>query len=497
MRSTIVDYFKEHIKSRHFVYEIETGRRLSFRAVYEKAFGQTGFFHHAEQKVIAVILPNSISYITTFLSVLMTGNIFNPLPYFVEIQELDKIFQYIDPHCIITDRKDIFEKYQGRFCVMHPSDSVNPSLGNDQVVDVNMPACLYYSSGTTGDPKGILYSHRNMISLISSIIRGFKFTSLDRQLALLPFGHTASINYNILPALMVGCDLYISKGFEHLRSNFFAVLAKYSITYTEIVPTILFMLCKLNFDLSSHDLRQLRFIGCGSSTLPLGAQKEFIEKYGIQVANLYGLSETGPSHIDNPTEEDWQPGSIGVPLDVNECKIASDGEILIKGDNVFVGYYNNEEAYHNAVKDGWFHTGDFGAEQNGKFYFLDRKKDLIIKGGINITPSEVEEVIYRHPNVLECVVVGRGNPLFGEEIVAVVVPKIKTDLSESGLVVEILRLCKNNLSNYKIPVRILIWDELPKTYSNKILRRKVRDFINAKQEVVTGETPWHQKQLPV
>ena len=204
---------------------------------------------------------------------------------------------------------------------------------------------------------------------------------------------------------------------------------------------------------------------------------EFIENYGIKVANLYGLSETGPSHIDDPRELGWKPGSIGYPLDVNNCKISEDGEILLKGDNVFVSYYQNKKFYNEVVKNGWFHTGDLGEKKNGKFYFTDRKKDLIIKGGINIVPMEVEEAIYLNPYVAECVVVGRYSKIHGEEIVAVVV-LTKEAPTNAKLDQEIKDSCKKQLSSYKVPNKVLFWKSLPKTASKKLIRRKVREEVN-------------------
>jgi acyl-CoA synthetase (AMP-forming)/AMP-acid ligase II/fructose-1,6-bisphosphatase/inositol monophosphatase family enzyme len=479
---TIVDCFKKVASTPKVMREVETGKELAFQQVWDNALARRSDFYGQDQKIVMVILPNSIVYIEYLLAVIATNNIFNPSPYFVSLQEFGKILEYVDPFCVVTDRADIVEKYKGRVKIIDPSAPlINIDQSQDKGIDENSPAALYYSSGTTGNPKGVLYSHKNMVSLIASINRGFRFTADDNQFAFLPFGHTASINYNILPALMAGSNLYISRGFEEMRAKFFEILARYGITYTEIVPTVLLMLLKLDIDIAGLDLRRLRFLGCGSSTLPLISQKEFIEKYNIKVCNLYGLSETGPSHIDYPLEDGWKPGGIGVPLDVNVCRISPEGEILLKGDNVFVGYYKNENLYREVVRDGWFHTGDIGVEREGKYYFVDRKKDLIIKGGINIVPMEVEEVFYKHAGVHECVVVGKEDKLVGEDIVAVVVPKNGAQGNEFTR--ELKALCKDQLSNYKVPSKILIWDKLPKTHSNKILRRKVREIINGTVEL--------------
>ena len=369
---TLADYFSEHASTSKFIYELETGKKKNHELVLNSAKQMSSHKQINKNDIVTVILPNSIQYIECFLAAMLGGWIFNPLPYFIQLQELTKIFTYVDPNVIITDKNEIYSNFGNKYKVFSPDQILRENNSFEKKeIDSLKPAALYYSSGTTGNPKGVIYTNKNMIALISSIVRGFKFTSSDRQLAFLPFGHTASINYNILPSLFVGCDLFISRGFEHLRDTFFDILGKYEITYTEIVPTILFVLNKLKVDVTDVDLSSLAFIGCGSSTLPLSAQKEFIKQYGVGVGNLYGLSETGPTHIDDPREKGWKPGSVGVPLDANECRISEDGEILIRGDNVFTAYYKNDKLYNNIVVDGWFHTGDLGEYRGGKFYFTD------------------------------------------------------------------------------------------------------------------------------
>ena len=474
---TLADYFSEHASPSKFIYELETGEKKNHELVLNNARQMSSNKQINKDDMVTVILPNSIHYIECFLAAMLGGWIFNPLPYFIQTQELKKIFAYVEPDIIITDKKEIFSNFSKKYKIFTPDQIFfeNKKFEKKEI-DTLKPAALYYSSGTTGNPKGIMYSHKNMVTLINSIIQGFKFTKADRQLAFLPFGHTASINYNILPSLLVGCDLFISKGFEHLRNTFFNILEKHKITYTEIVPTVLFVLNKLKIDISNINLSSLEFIGCSSSTLPLSAQKEFIKQYGVGVGNLYGLSETGPTHIDDPREKGWQPGSVGIPLDVNECRISDDGEILIKGENVFTGYYKNEKLYKNIVVNGWFHTGDLGTYRRGKFYFTDRKKDIIIKGAINIVPMEIEEVVHEHPGVLECVVVGKSDKIHGEDVAVVIVKN--GNMNDKKLAQEIKTLCRSRFSSYKVPNHIEFWKNIPRTPSKKLLRRKVRELIN-------------------
>ena len=474
---TLADYFSTHASKEKFIFELETGKKKDHLSIFDNAKKMAAFQKIKEGDIVTVILPNSIDFIECFLASLLGGWIFNPLPYFIQDQEIKKIFKYIEPSAIITDKKEIFINFSNKYKIYNPQElTLKNKKYKSKKIKPNSAAALYYSSGTTGNPKGVLYSHSNMTSLIKSIVKGFKFKKNDHQLAFLPFGHTASINYNILPSLLTGCNLFISKGFEYLRDDFFNILEKNKITYTEIVPSILFLLNKLKVDIKNLDLSSLGFIGCGSSTLPLSAQKEFTKQYGIGIGNLYGLSETGPTHIDDPRGKNWKPGSIGVPLNVNKCKISKDGEILIKGKNVFIGYYKNEELYKDTVRKKWFHTGDLGKYDKKKYYFIDRKKDLIIKGGINIVPMEIEEVIYQHPKILECVVVGKIDKIHGEDVALVVVKS--GEIQDQKLEKEIIKLCRNSFSSYKIPSHIEFWDSIPKTASKKLLRRKVRELIN-------------------
>ena len=224
------------------------------------------------------------------------------------------------------------------------------------------------------------------------------------------------------------------------------------------------------------DLKNIIFIGCGSSFLPKDIQEKFQKKFGIRLANLYGLSETGPSHIDDPRSKDWEPGSIGINLDVNECKISKDSEILIKGKNVFSGYYKNEKLYKKTVVNGWFHTGDLGVYENKKFFFKDRSKDLIIKGGINIIPAEIEEIIYKNSHVLEVVVVGLKDNIQGEEIFAAISLK-DNNIDKNDLQLKLYKDLSNHLSSYKHPKKIFFLESIPKTHSGKLKRREVKEIL--------------------
>jgi long-chain acyl-CoA synthetase len=232
-------------------------------------------------------------------------------------------------------------------------------------------------------------------------------------------------------------------------------------------------LLKLNEKTKHLSLHNLKFIGCGSSFLPIDTQVRFKEIFNLSIANLYGLSETGPTHFDNPKSKNWKPGSIGIPLSVNQCKIAQDGEILIRGKNVFAGYHKNHKLFKRVVKNKWFHTGDYGKKENGKFFYLDRKKDIAIIGGMNVYPAEIEEVLQQIDQVSEACVFGVKDKINGEYLVAYIILKDSKNPNISNE--SIYKHLRENLSNFKVPREVFFVKKFPKTASGKVLKRELKE----------------------
>ncbi len=447
--------------------------------------------------IISVIINNRIEYLILFFASIRLGTRFNPFPFSLSSHDIGKYLEFIDPKLVFCQKKHyedltdqntsldyelvIDETEGGEF--INRINSFDPYNGEDFKPDSNNEiACIYYSSGTTGEPKGIAISHRNMIANISSIVRGFKWSLTDCHFIFLPFGHTASINYSILPCMYAGARIVISESFWKIRKKVWEYIEKYSVTYMEVVPSTLFIMVNIPYkNYNREKIEQFKYIGCGSAPLPLEIQEKINDKFNIKAANLYGLSETGPTHVDNPLEVDWKPGTIGKALDVNQVKIFDDdgkevkngdvGEIAIKGDNVFVAYYKNERNYSQAFKNGYFLTGDIGyKDDNGTFYFTDRKKDLIIKGGVNISPAEIDEVLFSHPVVSEAATIGSQDPYLGEDIKSYVVLKKGHNITPEGL----REYCLGMLGEFKCPNEIVFIDEIPKGPSGKILKRALR-----------------------
>jgi acyl-CoA synthetase (AMP-forming)/AMP-acid ligase II len=329
----------------------------------------------------------------------------------------------------------------------------------------------------------VVYTNQNMMALIGSIVDEFNFNLDSKHLGILPMGHTAITNYSFLPSLFAGGQLYLAQNFNSIRVNLFDIISEYQINYLQIVPTILFALISTNYDSNKINLNQsLKYVGCGSAPLSLESQIKFFKKFSINVANLYGLSETGPSHFDNPLKVGWKPGSIGFPLSVNKCKILDNdmnevkvnevGQIALTGENVFKSYLNNDDAFNKSSFKGYFLTGDLGyKDKTGKYFFVDRIKDLIIKAGVNIVPGEIEEIIFKVIGVNSVAVIGIPDKLFGEEIIAFVEKKDKGLSSE-----KIFKELKKSLQFLKIPKKIIFLDKLPQGPSGKILKRKLKDL---------------------
>jgi long-chain acyl-CoA synthetase len=496
--SELIYFHASNNSDRVFIYDVRSERSYTFKefnlAVERTANYLLSLGVEKGDRITGVI-ENSPEFCFFYFGVIRAGGIFNPMPFTSHKEEIYKNIRLVEPKLVFVDQRKEreFKEDEKQSIIFVPVSADRPfeksiETMDDQLsravpLDENSPACLYYSSGTTSDPKGVLYSHKNMIADISSICRGFKFDPGNEvHLIMLPLGHTASTNYSLLPCAMLGGKIVMAESFWHIRGKIWKLIESHQATYMEVVPTVLYSILNIYRDKIDNDVSTMRFVGCGSAPLQKSVQEQFQQRFGLGVGNLYGLSETGPTHVDDPTAPGWRPGSIGVPLDVNQIKIVDDndtplgpnqtGEILVKGENVFVGYYKNDALYRSVVKDGWFHTGDLGYEdENGVYYFVDRKKDLIIKGGINIVPGEIDEILMLHPAVKEGVTIGVPDPMFGEEVKSFVVPRDGMSLTPG----EMIEHCSQYLPKTKVPKFVDIVADIPKTHSGKLLRKKLRE----------------------
>ncbi len=354
-------------------------------------------------------------------------------------------------------------------------------------------ALLQYTGGTTGNPKGVMLTHYNLSSNVQMcetwLSGSAKKDKQDSVVGILPFFHvygmTAVMNFAIKKAAKI---ILIPK-FD--AGDLLKVIDKQKPNLFPGAPTIYIGL--LNHpDIEKYDLSSIEACISGSAPLPIEIQERFERITGGKLVEGYGLTESSPVTHANFVYAERINGSIGVPWPDTDAKIvqmSSDGleelpmgeigEIAVKGPQIMKGYWNNEDETANSLKDGWLLTGDLGyVDERGYFYVVDRKKDMIIAGGFNIYPREIEEVLYEHEAIQETVVAGIPDAYRGETVKAYIVLKEGTSLTEE----ELNEYAREHLASYKVPRIYEFRDELPKTAVGKILRRKLVDEEKQKQE---------------
>lgn len=345
-------------------------------------------------------------------------------------------------------------------------------------IDDDDTAIILYTSGTTGHPKGAMLTHKNLYSNARDIASYLQFNANDRIITTLPVFHVFALTVAVNAPLLSSAQLIIMPSFS--PKEIFRVGRELQPTVFAGVPTMFNFLYQYP-DGNPDDLKSLRFSISGGSSLPVALLYNFEEKFNIRVSEGYGLSEASPVTCFNPLDRERKAGSIGTNIVNVENKVVNEfgeevpvgevGELIVRGPNVMKGYYKMPEETAVAIRDGWLYTGDLARmDEEGYFYIVDRKKDMIIVGGYNVYPREVEEVFYTHPSVIEVAVVGIPDPNLGEEVLAYVVLK-----DESLTTEELHEFCKKHLVKYKCPKEIIILDELPKNTTGKILRRNLKD----------------------
>lgn len=343
-------------------------------------------------------------------------------------------------------------------------------------------AVILYTSGTTGRPKGAELTHFNMYyNSEYSARRLGDLTKEDVLFCVLPLFHSFGQTVIQNGAIHMGAKVVMQPRFEPVEAM--ELIQKHRVTMFAGVPTMYFALLH-HPDAGKYDMSTLRACYSGGSAMPVEVMSAFDKKYNVNILEGYGLSETSPIASFNMPDRPKKAGSIGVPLAGVEFKLVdadgktiaetdAPGEICIKGHNVMKGYYNRPDATKESISaDGWFHTGDIATRDSDGFYFIvDRKKDMIIRGGFNVYPREVEECLYAHPAVAEAAVIGIPHTSHGEEVKAIIALKP----GQTATAEEIIAYCKEHVAAYKYPRVVEIMDSLPKGPTGKILKRELRD----------------------
>ncbi len=342
-------------------------------------------------------------------------------------------------------------------------------------------ALIIYSSGTTAKPKGVMLTQGDLLAEGAAIAEVAGADEKTVVLDSLPLFFIGGIMPTLFTATVAGGTVVINKKFS--RSRFWERVERYRVQWTLLVPTMTSFLLNPPEDVSKRDLSCFRFIFSSAAPLPVELLRRFEETFGFPVYETYGLSENTAWATMTPVEKARQkPGSVGIPMPGVSLAIMDDGgntlgddavgEVVIRGPIVMKGYLNLPKLTEETIVQGWLHTGDLGyRDKDGYYYIVDRKKDLIIKGGENISPKEIDNVLYMHEAVADAAAIGVPDPMYGEEIVAYVVVKEGMHAGEE----DILSHCKSHLARHKCPKEIIFAESIPKGASGKLLRRQLRE----------------------
>ncbi len=446
--------------------------------------------------VVSVFLPNCVEFLEAWWAILKAGGILGPVnPAYVG-PEAAYVIEHSRAVAVVTDERGVgvLAPVRGQLggvghviCTDDGAGDLSLAAVAQRGLDRPVPspsrgpddlASILYTSGTTGKPKGAMLTHRN---LLVNATQGAELVPLgpgDRVGMLLPLFHANAQVVTCLIPMMIGCEVVMWERFS--ATTFWETVQLLQPATISAVPTILAAV--LNAPNAPGPDNSLRYIICGAAPLSVDLLEAFETKFGIRILEGYGLTETSCISSINPFYGARKAGSIGLPIRGQAMRIIGDdgapvasgdyGEIIIQGPNVMPGYLDNEAATADSIRDGWLHTGDIGyVDDDGYFFIVDRTKDMIIRGGENIYPREIEEVIYQHEGVLEVAVIGLPHEIRGEEVLAVVAPVGGYELDPEQL----SAFVAERLARYKLPARIELRDELPKTPTGKIAKGPLRD----------------------
>jgi long-chain acyl-CoA synthetase len=437
---------------------------------------------------VGIMLPNVPYFAVCYYGVLRAGGVLVPMNVLLKQREV--AFYLRDPeaklllawHGFAEDAQAGAQEAGVECLLVEPGEfeqlvgSAPPRVEVADADDADT-AVILYTSGTTGTPKGAELTHSNL-RRNCEISRGmFGLGAEAVTLGALPlfhaFGQTCGLNATIAG----GGTLTLIPRFDPGKA--LEIIARDRVSVFEGVPTMYNAILH-HPGAESFDTSTLEICVSGGAAMPVEVMHGFEEKFGCKVLEGYGLSETSPAASFNHPDRERKAGSIGTPLEGVEMKVVDDeghdlpsgevGEILISGHNVMKGYWNRPDATAEAIRDGWFHTGDMAkVDEDGYFFIVDRKKDMIIRGGYNVYPREIEEVLYEHPAVREVAVVGVPHDELGEEVGAAVALKDGADATPD----ELRQHVKAQVAAYKYPRYVWLVDDLPKGPTGKILKREI------------------------
>lgn len=441
---------------------------------------------------VAIYLPNSPDFAIVYLAILKVGAIAVSINALFKRDEVQHILEDASASILVTTRDLIHNIAPSTLPNLHHiiicQGDVEQHLALADLMtrastrltavamDRNAPAAMLYTSGTTGLPKGALLSHGNIISNMYSTVHHNKLEPSDRLMLFLPIAHVFGQNAIMNSGFAAGATLVMQQRFDPERVLHAVQLHR--VTCFHAVPTIYIYL--LNMPESAWDMTSVRYYFTAAATMPSEIALQWYEKTGFIPHEGYGMTECSPMATYN---HDFRHklGSIGEPVENVELKVVDEagndlppgawGELIIRGPGVMLGYWNKPEETARTIRNGWLHSGDIGmTDDEGYFYVVDRIKDMINAAGFKIYPAEVEQVLYRHPQVKEAAVYGKADPVKGETVVADVVLKDGAEVAP----LELIDFVRQQLAVYKAPRQVNLVAALPKNATGKVLKRVLR-----------------------
>ncbi len=524
---------REQYGSKTFLLDPEKEIEYSYHHTAQKINAVSNFLYKQgirKGDKVSLFMPNSPEFLFSFFGIIQLGAVACPINIHLKAEELTYILDNSDSRALFISSRYLADssaaissaaeagKLRSLFCWggntgQNTGAATNPAglssvnmesalekeekelsaevlriqLDPDDVVEI------IYTSGTTGKPKGAMLTHHNITVDARWIAEWHNLTEEDRSLCVMPLFHINGQVVTVLTPLYHGGSVVMPERFS--ATNFFPLINRYNVTYVGTVATMLSMLLNKAGSSEMTEGSSLRIVFCGSAPVPAEVMSEFEKTFRVPVIEGYGMTETSCRSTFNPLPppEAFKPGendgyrkigSVGLPLG-NEMKVVNDnqnplgpnelGEIIVRGENVTPGYYKDRESTEKSLHGGWFYSGDLGYyDEDGYYYIVDRKNDMIIRGGENIYPREIEELLYSHPTVRDAACIGVPDELYGEEVAAFVVVREDSRVKEEDLV----SFCRQHLADYKCPKNVKIVEEIPKSSSGKLLRKELRKLFS-------------------
>ena len=444
--------------------------------------------------VVSLLLENSLTFLIIYFASIRYGSVLNPLPTTLGNKIILEKLKEVNPKIIFKhadikfynknfDKKiikiDTFKKF---IVKLNKTKTKKIKFKREKKQNVVL---LYYSSGTTGKSKIISYSNKATLENQKAMISTKLYCKNNVHLCFLPLYHTASLRYSIKFNLCVGGTVVLYKNFWSLKNSIWKIVENYKVNYFQTVPTILNVILNSNYKKYKKP-KSIKFIGSGSAILPWQMLQKFEKKFRIKVSNLYGLSEIGCSHFDDPFKKNKKVGEIGRILPgfkykiFNEKDLSNDenfGELGVKSKTLLSNYYNNNDLFKKSFKEGFFLTGDYvSVDRNDNFYYIDRKKDLIIKGGVNILPSEIERILQNLKDIKDVAVTSIFDEFYGENICC----NLVLHKNKKFNLKKIDNYCLKNLGSFKKPDKYFVLKQLPKGPSGKVLKIELKKIHEKK-----------------